>query len=42
MRINPNYDPDNDFYDRESDENFDVREDQVSVEDEEMPSVESE
>lgn len=27
-RVNPNYDPDNSLYDRESDENFEISEDE--------------
>ena len=38
MIMNPNYDPDNDFYDRESDENFELTEEaaEKSEEDEEF------
>ncbi len=40
--VNPNYDPDNSLYDRESDENFDVAEAQSFEEDEAMESVNQE
>jgi hypothetical protein len=43
MIINPNIDPDNDLYDRESDENFEeVFTEMVEDEDESMQSVDSE
>jgi len=33
LRINPNFDPDNSLYDRESDENFEIPEAQSNLED---------
>jgi hypothetical protein len=33
LRINPNFDPDNSLYDRDSDENFEVPEAHSNVED---------
>lgn len=40
--INRNFDPENDFYDRESDENFEEIEMTVEDEDESMQSLEEE
>jgi hypothetical protein len=38
-RVNPNIDPDNSLYDRDSDENFEVAEAQSFEEDDAMESV---
>ena len=42
IRINTNFDPDNSFYDRDSDENFEIEEDVESEEEEESVNEESE
>ena len=35
MIMNPHFDPENDFYDRESDENFEITEDAENSEEDE-------